>query len=33
MSWPVRVWSRLPLLDRSAYVWMWWRGGFDVEHA
>jgi hypothetical protein len=26
----VRVWYRTPLLDRYAYEWMWWHGGWNV---
>jgi hypothetical protein len=26
----VRVWSMLPLVDRFAYSWMWWHGGWAV---
>lgn len=26
----VRVWYRTPFIDRYAYSWMWWRGGWDV---
>ncbi len=26
----VRVWYRVPLIDRYAYEWMWWRGGWSV---
>ena len=29
----VRVWRRLPLLDRYAYQWMWHHGGWLVEPA
>lgn len=29
----VRVWARTPFADRSAYVWMWHHGGFDVDPA
>ena len=30
MPWWVRTWSSVPLLDRYAYVWMWYHGGWDV---
>lgn len=26
----VRVWYRTPFLDRYAYEWMWWHGGWSV---
>ncbi len=26
----VRIWYRLPLIDRFAYEWMWWHGGWAV---
>jgi hypothetical protein len=26
----VRVWYRVPFIDRYAYVWMWHHGGWDV---
>jgi hypothetical protein len=26
----VRVWYRTPFLDRYAYEWMWWHGGWNV---
>jgi hypothetical protein len=26
----VRIWYRTPLIDRYAYEWMWWHGGWDV---
>lgn len=26
----VRLWYRLPFIDRYAYEWMWWRGGWAV---
>jgi hypothetical protein len=26
----VRVWYRLPFLDRYAHVWMWWHGAWEV---
>jgi hypothetical protein len=26
----VRVWYRLPFVDRYAYEWMWWHGGWAV---
>ena len=26
----VRVWFRTPLIDRYAYEWMWWHGGWSV---
>ena len=26
----VRVWYRIPFIDRYAYEWMWWRGGWAV---
>ena len=25
-----RVWYRLPFIDRYAYEWMWWHGGWSV---
>lgn len=25
-----RVWYRLPFIDRFAYEWMWWHGGWSV---
>jgi hypothetical protein len=30
MPWWVRVWYRTPFLDRCAYQWMWWHGGWGV---
>lgn len=27
----VRAWYRTPFLDRSAHVWMWRHGGWDVD--
>jgi hypothetical protein len=30
MPWWVRRWSSVPFLDRYAYVWMWYHGGWDV---
>ncbi len=27
----VRIWYRLPWLDRYAYSWMWWHGGWAVR--
>jgi hypothetical protein len=29
----LRLAYRVPLLDRLASEWMWWRGGWDVEPA
>lgn len=26
----VRIWYRTPLVDRFAYEWMWWHGGWSV---
>jgi hypothetical protein len=26
----VRIWSMLPVVDRYAYSWMWWHGGWIV---
>ncbi len=26
----VRVWYRVPFLDRFAHAWLWRHGGFDV---
>jgi len=26
----VRVWFRVPFVDRFAYEWMWWHGGWSV---
>lgn len=26
----VRVWFRTPFIDRFAYEWMWWHGGWSV---
>lgn len=26
----VRVWYRIPFIDRYAYEWMWWHGGWAV---
>ena len=26
----VRVWYRVPFIDRYAYEWMWWHGGWAV---
>jgi hypothetical protein len=26
----VRIWYRTPFIDRYAYEWMWWRGGWSV---
>ena len=26
----VRVWYRTPFIDRYAYAWMWWHGGWAV---
>jgi hypothetical protein len=26
----VRLWYRTPFLDRYAYEWMWWHGGWSV---
>lgn len=26
----VRIWFRLPWLDRYAYSWMWWHGGWAI---
>jgi hypothetical protein len=25
-----RLWYRVPLIDRYAYEWMWWHGGWSV---
>ena len=30
MPWWVRIWYRLPLVDRYAHEWMWFHGGFLV---
>ena len=30
MPWWVRVWYRAPLIDRYAYEWMWWHGGWGI---
>src|SRR5437773_746201 len=30
VPWWVRVWSRVPLIDRFADEWMWFHGGFLV---
>lgn len=27
----VRAWARTPFVDRYAYAWMWYRGGWDVD--
>lgn len=29
----VRIWYRTPLIDRYAYAWMWFGGGWDVGPA
>jgi hypothetical protein len=26
----VRLWYRTPFIDRYAYEWMWWHGGWSV---
>jgi hypothetical protein len=26
----VRIWFRTPFIDRYAYEWMWWHGGWSV---
>ena len=30
MPWWVRAWYRTPCIDRFAYEWMWWHGGWSV---
>jgi hypothetical protein len=30
MPWWVRAWYRTPFIDRYAYEWMWWHGGWHV---
>ena len=30
MPWWVRIWYRTPFIDRYAYEWMWWHGGWAV---
>ncbi|TWP32312.1 hypothetical protein FGL98_24450 [Leekyejoonella antrihumi] len=25
-----RLWYRIPFIDRYAYEWMWWHGGWSV---
>ncbi len=26
----VRIWYMVPLIDRYAYEWLWWHGGFGI---
>ena len=33
MPWWVRWWYRTPFIDRYAYQWMWWHGGWGVPAA
>jgi hypothetical protein len=30
LPWWARIWYRTPFIDRYAYAWMWWHGGWAV---